>query len=64
MGNQEGEISAKEAAAMLGLKKPKSIYDYEARGLLTARIEPRGVFGRVRKWYRREDVERLKEGTQ
>jgi hypothetical protein len=59
MGREPGEISAREAAEILRVQRIASVFDYERRGLLTARVEPRGVLGRVRKWFRREDVERL-----
>lgn len=59
MGRRDGEINAREAAALLRVRRAASVFDYERRGLLTARIEPVGVLGRVRKWFSRAEVERL-----
>jgi hypothetical protein len=59
MGQQPGEIGAREAAKILRVRRIASVFDYERRGLLTARVEPVGVLGRVRKWFRKAEVEAL-----
>lgn len=53
------EISASTAKMILGVASEATIYRYAKLGLLTERVEQRGL--RVRKWYKRSEVEALKE---
>jgi citrate synthase len=55
MADARDQISAREAAALLGVKLP-TLYAYVSRGLLTSAP---GARGRARR-YRRADVERLR----
>ena len=59
MGQQEGEISVKDAATILRLASVVSVLDYYRAGRIQGREEPRGVMGRKRIWLDRASVERL-----
>jgi hypothetical protein len=46
MGQREGEMTAKEAAALLGLTTIQAVLNYYHAGKIEGREEPRGVMGR------------------
>lgn len=58
MGKQADEVSAREAADILGASV-ETVYHYARTGRLAARIEPRALAGR-RLWFKRAEVEALK----
>lgn len=57
MGKQDDEISAAEAAALLGVTTEETVHNYRRRGWLPARGERRGL--RMRYWFDRAEVEAL-----
>jgi hypothetical protein len=63
MGRQEGEISAREAAPLLGLTSEETVLSYYRAGRIEGREEPRGVMGRKRIWLSQASVEALAQKT-
>ncbi len=63
MGRETGEISAREAAPLLGLTSQEAVLNYFRAGKIEGREEARGVMGRKRVWLKRESVERLAKGS-
>jgi hypothetical protein len=59
MGQREGEMTAKEAAALLGLTTIQAVLNYYHAGKIEGREEPRGVMGRKRIWLNKASVEAL-----
>ena len=59
---QEDEINAKTAKGILGVASESSVYRYAKLGLLSERVEQHGL--RVRRWYKRSEVERLRDEQQ
>ena len=55
----EDEINASAARRILGLATNASIYRYARLGLLSERVERRGLG--VRRWYKRSEVEAMRE---
>jgi hypothetical protein len=56
---QADELTANEAAALLGYKSANSVMGLWRAERLAGREEPVGIFGRRRVYFKREDVERL-----
>ena len=59
---QEDEINAKTAKGILDVASESSVYRYAKLGLLSERVEQHGL--RVRRWYKRSEVERLRDEQQ
>ena len=59
---EEDEINASTAKRILGLATNVTIYRYAKIGLLSERVERRGLS--VRRWYKRSEVERLRDEQQ
>ena len=59
---EEDEINATTARRILGLATNVTIYRYAKLGLLSERVEGRGLG--VRRWYKRSEVERLRDEQQ
>ena len=59
---EDDEINASTARRILGLATNASIYRYARLGLLSERVERRGLG--VRRWYKRSEVEKLRDGLQ
>ena len=57
---EDDEINATAARRILGLATNVTIYRYAKLGLLSERVERRGLS--VRRWYKRSEVERLRDG--
>jgi hypothetical protein len=59
MGRQADELTAREAAPLLGLTSEEAVLNYYRAGRIEGREEPRGVMGRKRIWLNKASVEAL-----